>query len=356
VERSYPVVFLAVFALVTVGAVVVAGSVSGAAFSTYNPAWDGTAEMRSLAQETGVRTDIVRDTEYYQTTDPEGTVVVVLSPDTAYTADEATAIREFVDRGGTVVVAGDFGDPTTQLLEDLDVAARLDGTSVRDERHYERSPALPRATNVTTHPYTTAVDQLTLNHATVVRFGDSNTNATRLVNTSSFAYLDTNGNGELDDAETLRTYTVAAVERVNGGSVVTVSDPSLFINAMLDREDNRQFARNVLGAHDRLGVDLSHAGGLPPVAWVVVTARNSAVVQLVGGAALVLGLARWRRIADAGQALLSRLTGPEPEPPTVSRDALLASLQQRHPEWDDHRLRRVVQTLIHREENSETDE
>lgn len=370
-ERSYPVVFLAVFAAVTIAALLVAGSVSGAAFNTYNPAWDGTSELRSLADETGARTDIVQDTAYYRTTSPEGTVVFILSPDAEYTPEEVAAIREFLAQGGTLVVAGDFDRQTNQLLADLGVATRLDGTRVRDERNYERGPALPHATNTTTHPYTAGVDQLTLNYATVLRITDTranttriganvttrtDANTTRLVNTSSFAYLDANRNDELDDNETLQTYTVVSLERVGRGEVITVSDPSLFINAMFEQGDNRQFAANILAPHARVGIDVSHTSGLPPVAWTVVTIRNSPLLQLVGGATLVLVIARWRDVTDAGRTLLDRLTEPESDPPAVSQADLLESLQERYPEWDDQRVRRVAQTLIHREEKSQADE
>ncbi len=354
-ERSYPAVFLGLFAVVVVCVLVVAASVSGTAFSTYNPAWDGTSELRSLAGQTDTRTDIVQETEYYRTADPEGTIVVILSPETPYTGQEVAAIQSFVDRGGTVVVAGDFGTAADQLLAALDAGARLDGALVRDERHYEQGPALPLATNVTAHAYTTDTTQLTLNHGTVLRTDDDE-NVTRLVETSSFAYLDTNRNDELDDTETLATYPVVAVERVGSGEIVAASDPSLFINAMLDRDGNRQFVRALLGAHDRMGVDVSHAGGLPPAAWVVVTIRDSTILQLGGGLALVLAIARWRRVADAGRALLDRVTAPEPDPPAASWDELLAGLQQRYPEWDEQRLRRVAQTLMNREENSRIDE
>lgn len=373
-ERSYPVVFLALFAVVTIAALLVAGSVSGTAFNTYNPAWDGTSELRSLGDDTGARIDIVQETAYYQTTDPQGTVVFILSPDSAYTPDEVTAIQEFVAEGGTLVVAGDFDRETNQLLADLGVESRLDGARVRDERNYERSPALPHARNTTAHPYTADVDQLTLNHATVLRFTDTSANTTltnadvnattrtgangtiRLVNTTSFAYLDTNGNDELDDNETLQTYTVVSIEQVGRGDVITVSDPSLFINAMLDQGDNRRFAANILTAHDRVGVDVSHTSELPPVAWTVVTIRNAPLVQLIGGVTLVLVVTRWRRVVAAGETLLDRLTDPESEPPAVSQDALLESLEKRYPEWDDQRVRRVAQTLIHREEKSQADE
>lgn len=353
-ERSYPAAFLGVFALVTVGALVAATSLSGAAFSTYNTAWDGTSELRSLAQESGANVDVVRDVSDYRTTDPNGTVVFVIAPESTYTDEEAATIRSFVEAGGTVVVAGSFGPDANGLLADLAVASTLDGALVRDERHYDAGPSLPRATNVSDHPYTREVDALTLNHGTVIRMDGSN--ATALVNTSGFAYLDANGNDQLDDSETLETYTVVSRERVGRGHVVVASDPSIFINAMLDREGNRQFARNLVDEHDRVAIDVSHASGLPPTAWAVLTVRDSTVLQLLGGIGLVAFVAGRHRLADRGRAVLDQVTSPTPDPPSVGREELIESLARRYPHWDDERLRRVAQTLIHPEKNSKTDE
>lgn len=353
-DRSYPAVALVVFALVTVSALLVAGSVSGTAFSTYNPAWDGTSELRSEARATGAEVAVVRNTSEYRSLEPSGTVVFVLAPAESYTAREAAAVREFVAAGGTAVVAGDFGTATDRLLAEMGVTARLEGAPVRDEDRYTRSPALPLATNVTAHPYTRDVDRLALNYGTVLR--PVSANATRLVGTSSFAYLDSNRNGQLDNAETLRASPVVAVERVGDGRVVVASDPDLFINAMLDEADNRQFARNVLAAHDRAAIDVSHAGGLPPVAWVVLAVRESAAAQVGGGLAVVLAVVGRHRLAAAGRTAVDRLGPERADPPAPSHEEVVASLRERYPDWDETRLRRVTQTLIQSEEKVRTDE
>jgi len=349
-------VALAAFALVTGTALLVAGSVSGTAFSTYNPAWDGTSELRSEARAAGTEVAVVPNTSHYRALDPEGTVVFVLAPEAAYTAEEAAAVRQFVAAGGTVLVAGDFGPATDRLLADMGVAARLDGAPVRDEDRYTRGPALPVATNVTAHPYTRGVDRLALNHGTVLRL--ENANATRLVGTSSFAYLDPNRNEQLDDAETIREYPVVAIERVGDGRVIAASDPDLFINAMLGEADNRQFARNVLAAHDRAAIDVSHTGGLPPVAWLVLVVRGSVVAQVVGGLALVAAVVGRTRLFVGVRAALDRVGPERADPPAIGREEVLASLRERYPGWEEERLRRVTQTLMNSEGKlpTETDE
>jgi len=79
------------------------------------------------------------------------------------------------------------------LLSDVGATARLDGALLRDERNYYRSPALPVAQPVEEHPYTSGATDLTLNYGTAVTPND----ATTLVRTSEFAYLDTDRSGSL---------------------------------------------------------------------------------------------------------------------------------------------------------------
>jgi len=357
VERSYPLIFLVVFAIMIGGTLLVAGSVSGAAFSTYNPAWDGTSELRSIADDLGLKTTVLRDVSEYPTTDAEGTVVFVLSPDNRYASGERETIREFVTEGGTLVVAENFDPHGNGLLRGVGVETRFDGALVRDEEHFETGPTFPRATNVTDHQYTRDVEELTLNHGTVLRTNGTNaTNATTLIRTSSFSYLDVNRNNELDDSETLQEHPVVAVEQIGAGQVIVASDPSVFINAMLDQDGNRQFTRNLLAGHDRAAVDVSHTGGVPLVAWLVLAIRESALAQLLGGLMVVLIITGHRKLGSLTRAALDRVGRDDVEPPTARRETILAALQERHPDWDDQRLRRVTQNLIHREEKHRTDE
>ncbi|SFR86988.1 protein of unknown function [Halomicrobium zhouii] len=367
---DYPRLALAGFALTVVLALTVAGSTSGAAFGTYNPSWDGTAEFRSLAEGTGTDQEIARNASVYRTSQPNGTLAVVLSPAEAYDERESAAVRAFVRDGGTLLVAEDFGPNGNRLLRDVGARARFDGDRLRDERNYENSPALPTASAVGTHPYTRDVDSLGLNHATAVAGnvtangtagaaanGTANeTNATVLVESSSYAYLDSNGNDQLDDDETLASSPVVTVESVGEGRVVAVSDPSLFINTMLERADNRAFARNLYETHDRVVLDVSHAGSVPPLQAAVLTLRESPLLQAaVGGAALAL-VAGSTALVGAGTALRRRLGGDSPAIGRLGREEVVAGVRERHPDWDEARIGRVTQAIMDRPPEGTNDE
>jgi len=339
---------------------VLAGLFSTAAFGAYNPGWDGTSDLRALADERAEDTVIAREVAAYGDTDPDGTVAVVLSPTEAYDADETGQLRTFVERGGTLVVADDFGQYGNPLLAGLGVDTRINGTLVRDERFYYRSPALPRATNVsTTHTLTAGVEELTLNYGTVLEPGP---NATVPVRTSPFAYLDTNASGGLEDNETVASYPVVAVEAVGEGRVVAVSDPSVFLNAMLERPGNRAFAENLADSSTVL-LDLSHTPGVPPLAAAVLVLQESPLALLAVGGVAVVALALWGRgRTDRATAPVRRRlaagtgggTDRGTRPPDTA--AVVEAVTRRHPDWDPERVERVAQELNRRRQNDRKDE
>jgi hypothetical protein len=225
---------------------------------------------------------------------------------------------------------------------------------------------LVTARNVTDHPLTRNVEQLTLNYGTAIdteRAGGSDgSRPTILVNTSSFAYLDTDGDGELDDSERLGQYPVATTEPVGDGRVVVVGDPSIFIIAMLDRPDNRAFLRTIVGAHDRLLIDYSHTARLPPLVLAILALRESSALQLLFGVGAlgIVGLwgyrPAWVRRPIVGlRGLLDREGKNAPER-RIEGEEIAALLAERHPDWEDDRVRRVTRGIImHRHDGRNND-
>lgn len=338
---SYPQALLGGLAVVLVIALVVAASTSTAAFGVYNPAWNGAGELRDVAADKNTTATIAVNTSSYTTSQPNETVAVVLSPTEPYGAETAT-LRRFVANGGTLVIAEDFGPAGNELLDVVGATARFDGRLVRDERTHATGPALPEATNTTATSLTRDVEQVTLNYATVVEPNGAKV----VIGTSSFAYLDTNRNDELDDDEPLRSYPVVTVESVGDGRVIAVSDPSLFINAMLERPDNRQFAANLFD-HERVILDYSHAGGQPPLSLALLQIRGTPLLQggllaLLAGGVLV-GSRLWGRTEAADREW-------RPDPDRVAR--YLA----RERDWDPERARRLTTGVWGRAAEREDDE
>ncbi|WP_101297172.1 DUF4350 domain-containing protein [Halegenticoccus soli] len=351
-EIGYPRALLVALAVLLAVAAIVAASTSTAAFGVYNSAWDGASSLKAEADAVGTESEIVLNTSAYRETPANGTVAVVLSPETRYEQEDSARLRSFVRNGGTLVVADDYGPHGDALLADVGADARFDGRPLRDERHNYRSPNMPVATNVSDDPNASivdGVDQLTLNYGTAVRPNGATVRAT----TSGFAYFDENQNGELDGNESLGERPVVTVESVGEGRVIVVGDPSLFINAMLDRPGNRGFVRAIFDDHKRAILDYSHSGSQPPLAVALLFIRGSPVLQvLVGvvGLGLVVG---WTK----RPGLLGRLrrgdARDEVRIDAARRDELAAYLRRQHPDWDDRRVERVIAGVLSEEDEGD---
>ncbi|WP_323191080.1 DUF4350 domain-containing protein [Halostella sp. PRR32] len=344
-DLGYPQLLLAAIALGTVLAVGVAASTSAAGFGAFNPGWDGASDLRSAAEADGAEPFVVRDVDEYDSVATNDSIALVLSPDERYDDRDAARLREYVENGGTLVVADDFGDSGNALLADLGARARVDGRPLRDERRHYRSPALPLATNVSNRSLPTDVQRLTLNHGTAVRPNGT----TVLATTSAYAYFDGNRNDELDDSETLSEYPVATAESVGDGRVVVVGDPSLFINAMLDRPGNRAFVRGLFGSADRVLLDYSHSEHVPPLMAALISVQRSSVLQILLGTTGVIAIAAWAQWPTAGRRVPSVSSGEsQSEPPELSADDVATAVRDRHPDWNDERVRRVTQAIMER--------
>lgn len=277
-DVDIPRVALVAFVLVVGAAFVVGGATSGVAFDAFNPDWDGTSELQSVVEADGSEPIIVQNTTRYEEYGAD-TTAFVLAPDEAYTEADIERIRAFLDRGGTLVVADRDGPHGAALLAELGANARPAGPLLRDERHYHRDPALPIATNVSNHTLVDGVDTLTLNYGTAIEANG----ATVLVSSSSYAYLDRDGSGSLSDNETLASHPVATVEPIGNGSVVAVSDPSIFINVMQERDGNRAFISALVSETDHALIDITRSGSPPPLMALLLMVRESVLLQAAIG-------------------------------------------------------------------------
>lgn len=351
-DVSYPRVLFVVLTLVVGAAFLVGGVSSTSVFGVYNPAWDGVTDLRDVADTEGAETVIVQRSEQYASVNASRTVSFVLSPDSNYTRAETDRIEGFVRSGGTLVVAEDFGTASNPLLERVGAEARVDGGLLRDERVNGDSPEFPVATDVTNHSHTTGVDEITLNRGTTIEPNG----AQILVNSSNYSYVDRNLNGELDDSEVLERRPVVTVESIGRGAVVVVGDPSLFINAMLERSGNRAFAVAIVDGHDVAAFDVSHVSAVPPLVATRLALQRTPLLQVAVGFALVVLVSYWGRVLGVLERVRG-LVGPEHPPDREpNREAVERRVGRRFPDWDQDRVRRVTEGIIQRQQEEESNE
>ena len=349
---SYPKLLLVALVVALVLTAVVLMSMTTAGFSAYNPGWDGTSEFRELADD---RSELTVGTTagHYGTLEADTATAIVMTPESEYDETETEQVRTFVEDGGTLVVADSFGSHGNQLLSDVGANARFDGALLRDEQHYFRSPAMPVANNVDSHPTVRNVDQLTLNYGTTVQ----SNGAIPIVTTSSFGYLDRDGSGSLSDDEAIGNHSVVTVESVGDGTIIAIGDPSIFINAMIDEPDNRVFSNNLVGSGDQVLLDYSHGASNPPLVSAMVTLQNvPTVAAIVGVIAVIIaayagGLySRSNRRRSTDRDVVDEAIATDQLPAAVEPEVLRVQLRKRYPNWDDKQINRAVTSIVHRRE------
>lgn len=345
-DRSSPERLAILFVVVVLVALVVAASVSGVAFGLYTPTWEGTSEFRSIADSNSQETVIVTETSQYDSVEPTGALGVVIASEEPYDETDRERISGFVESGGTLVVADASGEYTNPLLESVGATARIDGDPLRDERAYDSSPAFPIAEPTSQHPYVAGAGGLTLNHGSAIDPGE----ASVLARSSELSYLDRTGSGTLEEDDEMADHAVVTLEPVEEGQVVVVSDGSVFINAMLDRDGNRGLAEGLVSTHQRVLFDVTHSGEIPPLVLATLTIRESAaMLSAIGlGFVFVIGAVyRWPRVRE----LVERARSTETETTGFQEADVVAMLEQRYPEWDPNRRERVATAVMsHREE------
>jgi hypothetical protein len=348
---TYPQIVLIALTIALALAVLFGAVTSGIAFGSYNPSWEGTSELR---EEADIDSEVIvaTDTERYESIEANGTVAFIIAPDQQYDPEEIDRVQSFVDNGGIVIIADDLPGNSNQLLADIGSTIRLDGDPVRDDRNYQESPALLRATETADHPLTNDIDELALNHGTVLNPGE----ASVLVRTSEYAYIDRNRNEELDDDETLASYPVVAVEEQGDGEILVISDPSVLINVMIDRSDNRAFVQALVD-EDRVLLDTTHGDEIPPLMGVLLAVQNSAPLQLLIGFAGIGLVAVWSR---GGLRVVSRrLWSPfvrmqtDESPNVALGPADIGSVvATEHPDWDESYRNQITTAIISQQDDN----
>lgn len=292
-------------------------------FNRENPFWNGLSAAAERYQLTPIR-DLGA---LANATDAPSLALLILGPSKPFGPVEVRAIKEFVSKGGLIVVADDFGT-ANELLEALGIPLRLNGSLLVDPLFKERASYIPRVACVGSLPGVEEAE-LVLNYATVV----SGSGLKPLALSSPFSFLDVDGDLELDKGEPRGPFVVAAEMPYGRGTIIVVSDSSLLINSMLNLAANAEFAEHLLAGREVL-LDESH--------WV--PSPFSAVKSAVASALSVFSVPEVRYSLAALVALLVSKLELKPTKPRPSR---LEEILRSHPDWDRDVLAKLEEELAH---------
>ena len=192
-----------------------------AEYDPYSQAWNGMASFVGLAEGMGFSVDI-RESLEWDTLEAKDILFLVFPLQRV----DPAKLAAFVQAGGNVVIADDFGDGK-EAMQALGLL-RIEVDQARSSRFYEGRMYAPIANARGDHPLAREVGDVVTNHPAVM---------TRIEGATTIVALD-------DGA-------VAVAGERGFGKYVAVSDPSIFINRMLQFPGNVQLTSNIFNWLDR---------------------------------------------------------------------------------------------------------
>ncbi len=260
-------------------------------FSRYNTGWNGTSAFFS---------DLDRH-QVVMVTDPaqlapyrNNTILLVIAPDRQPKVSEISAYRAFVERGNTLFLADDFGTGSSILSGLGSRITILEGNLSSVDREYA-DPYSVVVYRMANGSIPTRATRLVLNRPAALDGGDT------LFMTSLLSWIDLNGDKRISAGDIMGQFPVMSEEQIGKGRLVVFSDPSIFINSMLEPDqpgDNLRFVRDLVTTNGTVLIDQMNsrtrdAEGISEILHVI---RTTIPIELLFLALLVLAAVwAWRR-------------------------------------------------------------
>lgn len=329
-------------------------------FSIYNTRWNGASGVAAdlYAQGglvpafdvtfAGDAVEVSHRSFAEFTLDAATSALLVIGPDQDVTPAEARWLAAFVQGGGLVVVADDFGSGN-QFLSALGATTRFVPAPMRDLA-FSKNPDFVVVADFAVSPLTQGVDEAVLDFPGALVPGPA---AIVLAQSSPSSWLDGNRNDRLDGAEETGPFPWMATEAVGAGQLILISDPSILINGMQGLADNSVILANLeaqlAGRAGGVLIDESHRSYPDPV-----HVSGARLQELGAGGRVALGIAGFALFLVAttrdplrplrpAVALLrrtaARLAG---SPEAAARPDVVATVLARHPDWDENTLRGIL--------------
>ena len=219
-----------------------------------NTDWNGCSEIFQMYANTTLLTS-------YDVALPNGrgSLLAIIGPNLEFTSHDASMIRTFLEGGGTLLLADNFGTGN-QLLGALEVNARISGKPVADLYFYTRNPQFPVAYDFSPSPLTANLTAIVFNRPSYL--SAANSSVTILASSSPFSFIDLD-QGHPVANETVSSYPMIATSNIGRGLLILIADPNVFTNEMLGLLDNTLLLRNLMRGHSHLIIDVAHHRNAP---------------------------------------------------------------------------------------------
>lgn len=220
-------------------------------FGEQNPFWNGLKDFYNEFEASSV------DSLDEIPVDPEDTVLVSI-PYLEFGQPELERLKDYVSLGGTLILLDDYDGYGNDIIDYLDLDFSFSSLPLLDPLSNDGNEYYPLIEKFAEGAVTQDVGSIVLNHAAYLsRYSEAQVIAW----SSRFSFIDSNENSTWDEGEKKGPMPVAAALPVNDGYVILVADPSILINGMLGRDDNRTFIENITkikSPNPEILVDQSH--------------------------------------------------------------------------------------------------
>lgn len=255
----------------------------------------------------------------------ENSVLFIIGPSANFTGTQVEAVKAFLQNRGTLVLMDETG-AINPLLADLGLSVSVDGHYMLDPVFYYGSWKLPKIINVKGGNITSGVEAIALDLPSVLNVKDSSLKV--LAYSSSFSFLDLDGDFKPSSGEPAGPFIVAAEATYGRGRILIFADSSLFLNSVLNLGDNYRLLHNIADGH-KVYVDV----GVWPASPQQIC-RNAVVdvYRVLSAPEFKYSLA----LATV-TVIYAVMHNEKPSPTPDESDALVG----RHPGWD----RRLLEAL-----------
>jgi hypothetical protein len=316
-------------------------------FSTYNTDWNGASQIKNVAATEGYSTANIFSMSDLSS-HHKGTLVM-LNPNASvgFTEADIRDIQSFVQNGGSLVLANDFGNANAVLNGlGLSDTARFNGALLSDNVSKGVDQAHPLITDITSSSLTTGVKTLYFNYGTALNVSGSS--VTVLARSDPTSYLRTATGDNAPIAGSTGAKPVLASVNYGQGRIILLSDPSVFINGMVSQADNQRLFTNLVAnltggdTSATILFDQSQRASQPLLSYAYdrINADDNLKYTLIvlSIAAVVIGVnvvAYTRRQRPRADASTVR----------VNEDVAIADVMDRHPGWRRSRITTLLKQL-----------
>lgn len=212
------------------------------AYHPLNQDWNGCSRIASVTE------NVTLLLSYDKPLPNSISLLAIIGPSINFTGREMSDIGSFLEDGGIVLLADDFGTGNN-LLEGLNVSARFSREPLADLYYYSKNPDFPVITDLSPSPATSKLSAIVFNRPSYISIGNSSS-VTKIGSSSPFSFIDFSGNGRPLANETIDSYTVLASVKIGRGVLLLVADPSMFINDIIGFYGNMRLFQNALKMGD----------------------------------------------------------------------------------------------------------